>query len=290
MDMIVQALVSGLAMGSIYALIAIGFSITWCTTKSLNFGQGDFLMFGTLIGLSCYLVFNLPFVVSLLIAVVIMGLLGCLLERLAIRPIRHIVTYGWVVSTIGMGIILKNLAMLIWGSNQINFPSPFGDTVVRVLGAGIYPQEIVVIAVSVVVLSALDIFQRKTIIGKALLATAWNTSWASLMGIDVNKMVILAFMVSSGLAAMGGILVAPITSAWVLMGSTLGLKAFCAAILGGLESSRGCIAGGLLLGITEFLIASWEPNLKDFSVFALLILALTIRPQGIFAAAKVEKV
>jgi len=290
MEMIVQALVSGLAMGSIYALIAIGFSITWNTTKSLNFGQGEFLMVGALVGLSCYLTFHLPFVISVLAAVGVVGLLGWLLERLAIRPIRHLVSFGWVMSTIGVGIILKNAAMLVWGTNQITFPSPFGDQVVRVFGAGIYPQEIFVIAISMAVLTALDLFQRKTIIGKALLATACNREWASLMGIDVNKMIVLSFMVSSGLAALGGVIVAPITTAWVLMGSNLGLKAFCAAVLGGVESSRGCIAGGVLLGVTEFLIASWRPDLRDFSVFALLIVILALKPRGLFAAPKVEKV
>jgi branched-chain amino acid transport system permease protein len=291
MDMISQAITSGIAMGSIYALIALGYSITYTTTSTMNFGQGEFLMIGALIGLSCYVTLDLPFAVSILIAVIAVAMCGYLLERTAIRPIRHIMlSHGWIMSTIGVAIMLKNTAILVWGANQLTFPSPFGSDPIYVFGAGILPQEIFVVIISIAVMLCLDIFQRKTIIGKAVLATAYNKDVASLMGINVNMMIILSFMLSAGLAALGGVIVAPITTAWAYMGSSLGLKAFAAAILGGLESSRGCIVGGFLLGIMEFLVAAWRPELKDFSVFIVLIVIMAIMPYGLFGAKKVDKV
>lgn len=289
--MIVQALTSGLAMGSIYALIAVGYNITYNTTTSFNFGQGEFLMIGALVGLSCYVTFGLPFSVSLLIAVIAGALCGYALERAAIRPVRHIlIAHGWIMSTIGVAIILKNAAILIWGANQLTFPSPFGDVPIRLMGIGILPQEIFVIAVTFVIIIMIELFQKKTILGKAVLATSFNQEVASLMGINVNAMIIGSFMVSSALAAMGGVMVSPITTAWVYMGGNLGLKAFAAAILGGLESSRGCMVSGLFLGVIEFLIAAWRPELRDFSIFVLLIVVLIVRPTGLFGVHKVEKV
>jgi len=194
------------------------------------------------------------------------------------------------MSTIGLGIILKNAAMLIWGTNQISFPSPFGEGVIRFMGAGIYPQEIFVIACCMLLMLGLELFQKKTTVGKALLAISFNNEWASLMGINVNFMIVMSFVASSAMAALAGVIVAPITSAWVLMGSLLGLKAFCAAIPGGLESPRACFAGGIILGIFEFLVASWRSELKELSVFVLIIIVLAIRPKGLFTPPAAEKV
>jgi branched-chain amino acid transport system permease protein len=291
MEMIIQALVSGLAMGSIYALIALGYNITYATTLSFNFGQGEFLMIGALVGLSCYVTLGLPFAVSLVIAIFAGAVCGYALEKTAIRPVRHIlIAHGWVMSTIGVAILLKNTAILLWGANQLTFPSPFGNEPIRFLGAGVLPQEIFVIAATLVIVALVEIFQRKTILGKAVRATAFNQEVASLMGINVNMMIVGSFVVSSALACLGGVMVAPITTAWAYMGGNLGLKAFVAAILGGLESSRGCVIGGFLLGITEFLIAVWRPELRDFSIFVLLILILLVRPTGLLGVRKVEKV
>jgi branched-chain amino acid transport system permease protein len=291
MEIIIQALTSGLAMGSIYALIAVGYNITYNTTTSFNFGQGEFLMVGALTGLSCYVTFGLPFAISLLIAIIAGALCGYALEKAAIRPVRHIlISHGWIMSTIGVAIILKNAAILIWGANQLTFPSPFGDVPIRVMGIGVLPQEIFVILVTLAIIVMLELFQKKTILGKAVLATSFNQEVASLMGINVNMMIIGSFIVSSALAAMAGVMVSPITTAWVYMGGNLGLKAFAAAILGGLESSRGCIVGGFIIGIVELLIAAWRPELRDFSVFVLLILILIVHPTGLFGIKKVEKV
>ena len=226
-----QAVISGLSIGSIYALIAQGYYVTYITTSTLNFGQGEFLMIGAMIGLTAYVVLGVPFPLALLIAVVATGLMGIALERIAIRPVlRHVLTHSWVLSTLAISIILKNGAVSLWGPEQIRFPSPFGEEVLKIGNAGIFPQELFIIVCALGTVAAVQLFLKKSILGKAMMAVAHNRNAAAVMGIDVKRMVILAFMLSSALAGLGGILIAPVTFAWAYMGTVPGIKAFAAAI------------------------------------------------------------
>jgi branched-chain amino acid transport system permease protein len=305
MTNLLQALMSGLALGGIYALVALGFSITHTTTKTLNFGQGEFLVGGAFVGVAALLLLAGKGPVGVLTAadvslwryggalvasVVVLGLLGALMYFIAIRPFFGMSGMAWVMSTIGFGIILQNTALAIWGAGSVAMPSPLGDGVIRFFGAGIRPQEILVLATTAVVMLALDHVLRRTCIGKAVRAVAANPQAAALMGINVGAMVVLAFVISSGLAGVAGLLIAPITTASVFMGLTIALKAFSSAIVGGLTNPRGCIAGGFLLGVIEALVGLWRAELREITIFVLIIAVLVIKPEGLFGQKPFEKV
>jgi branched-chain amino acid transport system permease protein len=286
-----QAVVSGLSIGSIYALIAQGYYVTFITTATLNFGQGEFLMIGALVGLTAYVGFGLPFPIALLIALVVTALMGVVLERVAIRPvIRHVLSHSWVLSTLAVSIILKNGAVSLWGPEQIKFPSPFGDTVVQIGPAGIFPQELFIIIAALGTVLLVQLFLRRSVLGKALMAVAHNRNAAAVMGIDVKRMVILAFALSSALAGLGGILIAPVTFAWAYMGTIPGIKAFAAAIFGGLENPVGILIGGLVIGLGEQLFGTISSNLKEGITFLFILVMLAFRPTGLMGRRTIEKV
>ena len=302
---ILQAVFSGLALGGIYALVALGFNITHSTTKTLNFGQGELLAAGTVIAVSGVMLLAgkgmhgtldpqdvtlWRYAVSLLISVVVLGLLGVLLYYTAVRPFIGLGGLSWVMSTLGFGIIIQNTALAIWGPSAMVIPSPLGDNVIRIGGAGVLPQEILVVAASVVVMLCLDTVMRKTKIGKAVRAVAHNKNAATLMGINVPAVVVLAFAISSSLAGLAGVLIAPITTASVFMGLSIALKAFSAAIVGGLNNARGCMLGGFLLGLVESMVGLWHAELREISIFMLIILVLVLKPEGLLGTRVAEKV
>jgi branched-chain amino acid transport system permease protein len=305
MTNLLQALMSGMALGGIYALVALGFSITHTTTRTLNFGQGEFLVVGAFVGVATLLLLSGKGPVGVLSAadvslwrysgalvasVVVLGVLGALMYFIAVRPFFGMTGMAWVMSTIGFGIILQNTALAIWGAGSVAMPSPLGEGVIRIAGAGIRPQEILVLATAAVVMLALDHVLRRTRIGKAVRAVAANPQAAALMGINVGAIVVLAFVTSSSLAGMAGLLIAPITTASVFMGLTIALKAFSSAIVGGLTNPRGCIAGGFLLGVIEALVGLWRAELREITIFVLIIAVLVIKPEGLFGQKPFEKV
>lgn len=302
---ILQALFSGLALGSIYALVALGFNITHNTTKTFNFGQGEFLVAGAFIAVSALLLLAghdikgslqqaevtlARYGLSLLATVLIMGLLGVVVYYAAIRPFIGQGGLAWVMSTIGFGIIIQNIALAIWGPSPMVMPSPLGNEVLRIGGAGVLPQEILVLCVSIALMLCLDIVMRKTRLGKAVRAVAQSSSAATLMGINVTAIVVLAFVVSASLAGIAGLLIAPITTASVFMGLTLALKAFSSAIVGGLSNPRGCMLGGFLLGLIEAMVGLWHAELREISIFLLIIFVLVLKPEGLLGQRVVEKV
>jgi branched-chain amino acid transport system permease protein len=302
---ILQAVLSGLALGGIYALVALGFNITNNTTKTLNFGQGEFVVLGAFVSLTAVLmmagkglgaplqpedVTMVRYFSGFVAAVIALGLLGVVLYFTAIRPFVGQTGLAWVMSTIGFGIIIQNAALGIWGPAPLALPSPLGSEVIRFGGAGVRPQEILILAVTIAVMIGLDVVLRKTKLGKAVRAVAHSKQAASLMGINVTAIVILAFVVSSCLAGLGGLLIAPITTASVFMGLVLALKAFSAAIIGGLNNPRGCILGGFLLGVIESLIGLWHAELREISLFVLIIAVLVFKPEGLLGQRVVEKV
>ena len=302
---ILQAIVSGLALGSVYALVALGFNITHNTTKTLNFGQGEFLVAGAFVAVSGVLLLSgksvtgslLPEDVtlwryggSMLITIAVLGVLGILLYYTAVRPFIGLPGLAWVMSTIGFGIIIQNTALAIWGPSPMVLPSPLGDNVIRIGGAGILPQEVLVLVSSVVVMLLLDVVMRKTKIGKAVRAVAQSQNAATLMGINVSAVIVLAFVVSSSLAGLAGLLIAPITTVSVFMGVTLALKAFSAAIVGGLSNARGCMLGGFLLGLIEAMVGLWHAELREISIFLLIIVVLVLKPEGLLGQRVSEKV
>lgn len=301
-----QAMLSGIAIGSAYALVALGFSVTFTTTKTMNFAHGEFVSIGAFVGMSVlFLALGKPLtsttfagalpnagiqIAALLAALVIMGLIGWVLYLVGVRPFSGRPGMAWVMSTLGFGVILQSVGLAIWGPKPVVVPGPVGDAVIRVFGVGIRPQEVLMLCISVVVMIVFDHVMRKTMIGKAMRAVAQNTNVASLMGINVNAMMVGAFVISSALAGLSGFLLAPIAQASLFLGLAVGLKGFSAAMIGGLNNARGCVIGGFLLGIIESMVNLWSAQWREVTVFAIVILVLGIRPTGLFGTKMVEKV
>lgn len=312
-----QVLISGLAIGAVYALVAQGYYITYSTTTTMNFAQGDLLMTGAMVGLTAFAGATLfpayaglgltteiagtysaldasqrllAFLLALPLLVVVMAALGALVYWLGIRPLREFTAIGWIMSTVGISAILRNVALLVWGKSGLTFPAPAGGDVVRFSETtGVYRQEIANLVVALVTVSLLLIFLKRSTLGKAMAAVAFNRDAAALMGINVPRMVVFAYVLSALLAGLGGVLVAPVIGTYAEMGVTIGLKSFAAAIVGGLVNPVGILAGGLLIGIVEQIANSIDPNLRDGSVFILVILLLIFRPQGLFGRALIRK-
>ncbi len=305
-EALLQAIISGLAVGGAYALVALGFSITFTTTKTLNFSHGEFVSAGAFIGMSAlFLMLGLPVssttfgsavpgsgaqLLALVAALAVMGGLGWLLYALGVRPFAGRPGMAWVMSTLGFGVILQSIGLAIWGPKPVVVPSPVGDTVIRFLGVGVRPQELLTLAVTVAVMVVFDRVMNHTLIGKAMRAVAANGSVASLMGINTQAMMVGAFVVSSALAGLSGFLLAPIAQASLFMGLTVGLKGFSGAMVGGLSNPRGCVIGGFALGVFESLVNLWQAQWREVAVFALVILVLAFRPTGLFGRKLVEKV
>lgn len=290
MTFFIQLMISGAAVGSIYGLAAVGYSITFTALKVFNFGQGQFVMLGAMIGLTLHVTLGLNLALTLAGTIIALTLITLVMERIAIRPFTPD-SMSWAISTLGFAIIVENAAQLIWGREAMSFPAAVGENPIHVLGVGVYPQELLVLAVGVGLMIGLEVFYRGTIFGKALRATAYDRDIASLMGINVSAMATLAFAMSSSFAAIAGVLVAPITLAEATMGGLLGLKAFAVAIIGGLGSPRGIFISALLYGMFESLCAGLiYTGIREILGFFLVILILTVRPAGLFGDAASEKV
>jgi branched-chain amino acid transport system permease protein len=298
MGELAQLVVSGVAQGMIYALIAFGYSITFSTSRTINFSLGNLLMVGGVVGFILYMDMRTgqPLgrspVVALLGVVSVNAVLGIAVYKLAVEPsLKRQSEYAWVLATLAFGIMVKNAVEQLWSTDDFRFASPLGDVPIRIGGAGIYPQEILIIVVSLAIVAAFELFRRKTILGKAIQAVSEDTETASLMGINQRLVILGSFVVSTVIAGIAGILVAPITFVSASMGTVLGVKAYGASIIGGLESGFGMIAGGLLLGLSEALTARFvSTGYKDTPGFVLLILIILFKPSGLFGRRVVKKV
>jgi branched-chain amino acid transport system permease protein len=296
MDILLQLAFSGIALGMIYAVIAFGYQLTFATSGTLNFGQGEALMLGALVGLS--LVSNIhggPYLnYWLMIPVVIVfgGLQGAFVEWIGVRPAIKIKSeFGWIMSTIALAIIFKNVAENIWGKDDLTFPTPLTATPFKVLGANVQPMQVVVILGAIAMMVAVELFNRKSIYGKAVVATSNDRDAAGLMGINTSMVITFSYALSSATAAFAGVLVAPLTLTGSTMGTALGLKAFSVAIIGGLTSGMGVIVGGLMIGLAETMTGFYiSTGYKEVPGLVLLLLVLAIKPAGLFGKAAIKKV
>jgi branched-chain amino acid transport system permease protein len=284
-EMLVQVLVSGIAVGGIYVLVAQGFYVTWRTSVTLNFGQGDFLMFGAFVALS-FLRMGVPVVLTAALVVVCMSILGVVVERVAVRPVMKAghAALTWAFTTLGVAVIVQNAAITIWGNSSQNFPPLFGGKLelLRVGGVGVYAAEIVIIVLSTVIMIAYLWMLRRTLFGKALAAVAFSGDTASLLGINVRRMHMLAYVIASVLAGICGLLVGPVSVVHPFIGLNFALKGVAAAILGGFASPVGIWAGGLLLGVIEVTTNLVSSQFGDLYPFLVIVLALIVRPSGLF--------
>ena len=285
-----QMAVAGLAMGSIYALVALGFVLIFNAVNVINFAQGEFAMVPAFVAVWLLNSLHIPFALTCVITVVFMGVFGIVFQRIAYYPLRNRSFLPVVISTIGMGIFLKNAAQMIFGAEPLSMPRPTSATAVNMLGVLVDPQYIVIIICTLALLGFQHFFFEKTLLGKKMLATAQDKEMARLLGIRVATMIAITFAYSSILGAAAGILVGPIFFVTKDMGAMIGLKAFCSAIVGGFGSVPGAILGGLFLGVVEVFGSYYISSAyRDAFAFIILILVLLLRPQGFFGEKIAEK-
>jgi branched-chain amino acid transport system permease protein len=285
-----QYLATGLTVGAVYALVALGFSIIYNASGVINFAQGEFVMIGGMSAVSLVAT-GLPLAVAVPLAVAATTLAGLALEKLAVEPARGAPVVTLIIITIGASIFLRGLATIVWDKKLHALPAFSGERPIALLGATVVPQSLWVVGAAAATVVALGWFFGRTRLGKAMLASSHNRLAAELVGINVRHVLFLAFGLSAALGALAGILTAPITLTSYDVGVMLGLKGFAAAILGGLGSGPGAVAGGLLLGVLESLSAGYVSSAyKDVIAFVILLGVLFVRPGGIAGAAAAERV
>ena len=285
-----QFLFSGLTVGATYALAALGFTIVYNASNVINFAQGEFLMLGGMLAVFL-LEIGLPAWLALPAAILLVAAVGVAVERLAIRPARDAEVVTLVIITLGVSLVLRG-AVQMWRGTPTHALPPFsGDAPIMVAGAALAPQSLWVIGVAAAAVALMWWFFERTRWGKAMLATASNRLAARLVGIRIEVVLMLSFALSAALGALGGIIVAPITLTSFDVGIMLGLKGFVAAVLGGLGSGLGAVAGGLLLGVLEAMAAGYvSSSYKDAVPFVVILFLLMFLPRGIFGAQAPERV
>lgn len=287
---LVQLVFSGLTIGSIYALVAIGFVITYNITGVLNFAQGDFAMLGAMLAVT-FVSMDMPMIVGVLLSIGIVVIVGGVFERTAIYPSRNASLPTLIIITLGFSMVIRGFAILIWGTQPRALPSFTKNEPINILHAVLLPQSIWAIGVSIVSLIAMYYFFNKTFIGKAVTACVVNRQAARLMGIKPEWMSFISISVSAGLGAIAGIIIAPISGVTYEMGLMIGLKAFVAAVIGGMTNAPAAVIGAFMIGILEsFTEGLWTSGYKDAVSFALLLLVLFFMPNGLFAKATGKRV
>jgi len=286
LDTLIQCIVSGIALGSIYAMIAIGFNIIYNSTGVINFAQGEFAMLGAMLMVCFSKDMGLPLPVAFGASVAAVTLVGVVFERLAIRPVRRAGVLVLILITIGASFFLKGVGMMISNKNTLFMEDFTPGEPISIFGAVVTTQDLWVWGVLAVVVISLELFFRLTMTGKAMRACAVNRTAARLMGIDVSKMVMLSFALSAAIGAIGGAVVVPSTSVEYENGALWGLKGFSAAVLGGLGNMPGAVAAGIALGVLENLSVLVESSLKNAIALAILLVVLFLRPSGLLGKAE----
>ena len=289
--MIVQLVVTGLALGSMYGLVALGYHITWATSRTMNFSQGTAVMAGAVVAYAFFVGLAWPFLPAFIATLVCLAAFGAGIERLAVRPFFRVASPAWLLSTIACGIIVENVAMLFFGKDARAFPSPLTQRPILVGGAGFYPQELLIPVVAFLLMGAVQLFYHRTSYGKQLKAVAWNPEAAGLMGINIPRAVMSAYVLSALLAGIAGVLLAPILNVAATMGTIIGLKAFAVAIIGGLNSAPGIVVAGLGYGLVESFVAGYlSTGAREIVGFGLVILVLIVRPWGLLGSRPTRRI
>ena len=287
-------LINGISLGSVYAIIALGYSMVYGIAKMLNFAHGDVIMIGAYVAFCAIQYLNLPPVIAVVLAVLACTVLGVIIEGLAYKPLRQASSLAVLITAIGMSYFLQNMALLLWGANPKSFQSVIGWGTLSLFGGQlrISSETMVTILANIVIMIALTLFTSRTKMGKAMRCVSEDKGAAELMGVNVNQTISLTFAIGSALAAIAGVL---LCSAYPMLmpttGSMPGIKAFTAAVFGGIGSIPGALIGGLLLGVIEILGRAYiSTELSDAIVFAVLIIVLLVKPTGLMGKAIHEKV
>ena len=291
MTLFVTALVTGLGLGAMYGLIALGFQITYSVCSRVNFAQGSMVMLGAVLGYVLTERAGLPVIVAYPLALVGCALMGMLVELLLVRPFAVRGSEAWLMATVAGGILLDNAVMFTFGNEPRSLPSPLVEQTWQIFGTGVYPQQLLIPLVAVGLAVGLHVLFRRTRQGRALLAVVQNPEAARLMGINTTAMISGSFALSAVLAGVAGLLIAPLLSVHSDMGTLFGIKAFAVAILGGMTSASGVMIAGFLYGLVEALVTTYLGSSYTYIVvFALLIAVLAVHPNGLFGTAALRKV
>jgi branched-chain amino acid transport system permease protein len=290
MSEFLQFAFSGLTVGAVYALVALGFTLIYNASDVINFAQGEFVMLGGMTTVFLALA-GVPLPAAACLAIAFTVVVGLALYRFAIAPAQGAGAVALIIITIGASIFLRGAAQVVFDKRFHSLPPWFGSEPLRVGGAAILPQSLVVLAGAVVVVVLLWAFIERTLVGKAIVATAANALAARLVGINTRRVVGLSFAISAAIGALAGILITPITLTSYDVGTLLALKGFAAAMLGGIGSAVGAVAGGLLLGLLEAFAAGYlSSQYKDAVAFLVILLVLFAMPRGLFGRASIERV
>jgi branched-chain amino acid transport system permease protein len=300
--MFTQQLINGLALGAVYALIALGYTMVYGILQLINFAHGEVYMLGaylgiivlgllTATGLPAYSM-ALTLFISILVSMIFCAAYGAAIERVAYRPLRRAVKLAPLISAVGMSIILQNFVMLSQGKEYKNLPPLFPSEGFTIFGANVSPVQVFILGASILLMIVLTLFIAKTRIGKAMRATSQDRVMAGLVGININQVISVTFMIGSALAAVAGVMVTLYYGvAHFFMGYLAGIKAFTAAVLGGIGSIPGAMLGGFMLGLIENFGASYVSSVyKDAFAFLILIITLIIRPSGLLGQKSLDKV
>lgn len=285
-------LINGISLGSVYAIIALGYTMVYGIAKMLNFAHGDVIMIGGYVAYLAFSALGLPAVLAIVAAIAVCTLLGIIIEKLAYKPLRSATSLAVLITAIGVSYFLQNAALLIWSSNPKVFPSLLGKGSVELGSATVSYTALITILACIVIMVALTLFTSRTKMGKAMRAVSEDKAAAQLMGINVNRTISVTFAIGSGLAAVAGVL---LCSAYPTLmpttGSMPGIKAFTAAVFGGIGSIPGAMLGGILLGIIEIFAKAYiSTQFSDAIVFAVLIVVLIVKPTGLLGKKISEKV
>ncbi len=285
-----QIALSGIATGAIYGLIAVGYSLTYMTTKALNFALGMWVMLGGMLTYSLNVKYGMHPLLVLPIVLAVLFVLGLIAERVSVYPFLRAGSEVWVMSTLAVGFLMIDFAEIFWGRNPTPVPPFLGKEPVHLGAVSILPQQLLILGAACITFFALDFFYRRTLLGKAFRAVAHSSEVSSLMGINPRRIEAMSYAAAAALAGFAGFLVVPLTLAEPQLGTVLGLKAFAIAIIAGLAAPRGILICGLLYGAFEGLVSGYfYTGIRDILGFSIMILALYLRPEGLFVTGQKER-
>ncbi len=289
--MIASTLITGLGLGAMYGLLALGFHITYAVSKTVNFSQGSSMMFGAVMGYTFSATLGWPMPLAVLGALLCCAVLGLAIERFVVRPFVQRGSDLWLMATVAAGIVLENIVLFTFGKEPRSLSSSWADEAIVIFGAGAYPLQLVIPLAGIGIAFALTLVQRRTKLGKAMLATVQRPEAARLVGVNTRIVIASAFAVSTVFAGIAGLLIAPLFNVSAGMGTIFGIKAFAAAILGGITSAWGVMIAGILYGCVEALTTAYlGSSYTQIVSFSMVILVLVTMPNGIFGRAGLKKV
>jgi branched-chain amino acid transport system permease protein len=289
--LVTSAIITGLGLGSMYGLIALGFHVTYVVSNTVNFSQGSAVMLGAVLGYTFAVTLGWPLPLAVAMSLLTCALFGLVIERTLVRPFVDRGSNAWLMATVAGGIVLDNIVLFTFGKEPRRFPAVLSTNPIEIFGAGVYPLQLVIPVVGLAIAFVLQVAIQRTRRGKALLAVVQNADAARLMGINVRAAVAVSFMISTALAGLAGVLIAPLFNVHSDMGTLFGIKAFAVAILGGITSAWGVMLAGLAYGLIEALVTAFLGSVyTQIVAFSFVILALVILPNGFFGRAAVNKV